>query len=44
MALSTFAFIGFVVYKFLAYRKKHAYRGNFAHLFKDLFNDKYRLN
>lgn len=44
MAICTFAFIGFVVYKFLVYRKKHTYRGNFTRLFKDLFDDKYRLN
>jgi heme/copper-type cytochrome/quinol oxidase subunit 3 len=45
-AICTFAFIGFVVYKFLSYVRKESghYRGQYRSLFKNLFDDKFRLN
>jgi len=46
MAICTFAFIGFVVYKFLSYVRKESshYHGRYRALFKTLFDDKFRLN
>lgn len=42
MALSTFAFVGFIAYKFLSYKsQRDAVRRK---LFEDLFKDKYRMN
>ncbi|MCS6989141.1 MAG: hypothetical protein NZM06_06440 [Chloroherpetonaceae bacterium] len=46
MLLTTFAFVGFVVYKFLSYLGKESsrYRGPYRQIFKTLFDDKHRLN
>lgn len=46
MLLATFGFVGFVVYKFLSYLGKESsrYRGPHRALFKNLFDDKHRLN
>jgi len=46
MAICTFAFIGFVVYKFMSYLRKESahYYGQYRRLLKNLFDDKFRLN
>jgi len=46
MAICTFAFIGFVVYKFMSYLRKESahYHGQYRRLLKNLFDDKFRLN
>ncbi len=46
MAVCTFSFIGFVIYKFFSYLRNESvhYDGRYRSLFKNLFDDKFRWN
>jgi hypothetical protein len=45
MSFGSLAFMAMVVYKFRSYRRPpNEYHGNYRDLFKDVFNDKHRLN